>query len=49
MTDHVAPPAPGRCDVFRDPHDGRVVFCDPDAPDTRWIACGPDLPVVVQA
>jgi len=48
MSDHVAPPARGRCDVLHDDRDGVVVFCDPDAPDNRWIACDPDLPVVVQ-
>jgi hypothetical protein len=47
MSEYVAPPARGRCDVLHD-HDGMVVFCDPDAPDDRWIACEPDLPVVVQ-
>jgi len=47
MTAHVAPPARGRCDVLHD-RDGVVVFCAPDAPDTRWIACDPALPVVVQ-
>jgi hypothetical protein len=25
------------------------VFCDSDAPEDRWIACDPDLPVVVRA
>jgi len=47
MSRRVAPPARGRCDVLHD-RDGHVVFCDPDAPDARWIACEPELPVVVQ-
>jgi len=42
MTDRVAPPARGRCDVLHDDRDDMVVFCDPDAPDCRWIACEPD-------
>jgi len=47
MSRHVAPPARGRCDVLHD-RDGQLVFCDPDAPDARWIACEPALPGVVQ-
>jgi hypothetical protein len=47
MSEYVAPPARGRCDVLHD-RDGVVVFCDADAPDNRWIACDPDLPVVAR-
>jgi len=49
MSRHVAPPARGRCDVLHDDRDGVVVFCAPDARDARWIACDPELPVVVRA
>jgi len=48
MSRRVAPPARGRCDVLHD-RDGQVVFCDPDQPAERWIACEPALPVVVRA
>jgi hypothetical protein len=48
MTERVAPPARGRCDVLHDDRDDVVVFCDADAPDNRWIACDPDLTVVAR-
>jgi hypothetical protein len=48
MSERVAPPRPEGCDVLHDDRDGVVVFCDPDAPDNRWIACDPDLTVVAR-
>jgi hypothetical protein len=42
MSERVAPPARGRCDVLHD-RDGAVVFCDSDRADSRWIACEPDV------
>jgi hypothetical protein len=48
MSEYVAPPARGRCDVLHDDRNGEVVFCDSDRPDNRWIACDPDLTVVAR-